>query len=148
MVSLGKQGKIYGAQIGARAFEKVMEIYVDPMVPIPIGAGTPAAKLSTWVNLVGGIAAPMVARKTGWVSEDTAMVFGGHLFSNIVDYGLQFAGVAGASVPQSFRPTLISTPQAYPTYQMAQPTYYNQTAGITDVAVKNPIQNGGRYARI
>lgn len=145
MVTLGRKGKIYGAQIGARAFEKVVETYVDPLYPLGT-TGAPHEKLSMWVNVIGGIAAPMIAQKTRIVDEETAMVFGGHLFSNVVDYGLTYAGTmfpapaAGSAVRRSFQ-----TPLNAP-YQYSPPNA--PRSGIQDVAVKNPIQNGGRYSRV
>jgi hypothetical protein len=164
MVSLGKKGRIYGAQIGARAFEVVMEKYVDPMVPLPLGTtGAPHEKLSTWVNIIGGIAAPMIAAKTRVVDEETAMVFGGHLFSNVVDYGLAYAetltsgAAVGSAVSRSFRPVQVVTP--YAVGQGYQPVYNPSAAcqaslnrgsmsGIQDVSVKAPFSGGGRYARV
>jgi hypothetical protein len=149
MVNLGRKGKIYGAQIVARAFEKAAESYIDPMYPLGT-TGAPHEKLSMWINVIGGIAAPMVAQKTRWVDEETAQVFGGHLFSNVVDYANTYMGgtvfpAAGArsAVNRSFQ-------QVAPYYppQSYSPTYGpSSNAGISDVALKNPIQNGGRYTR-
>ena len=146
MVNIGIKGKIYGAQIGARAFEKVVETYIDPLYPLGT-TGAPHEKLSVWVNVIGGLAAPMIAKKTKIVDEETAMVFGGHLFSNVVDYGLQYAGTmfpaagAGSAVRRSFQPP-VNTP-----YNQYSPPNAPRS-GIQDVAVKNPIQNGGRYSRV
>ena len=152
MVNLGRKGKIYGAQIVARVVEKAAETYIDPLYPLGT-TGAPHEKLSMWINVIGGIAAPMIAQKTRIVDEETAMVFGGHLFSNVVDYANTYSGGvvfpatgARSAVNRSFQQVTPYYPPHAP--QGYTPTYGpNANSGISDIAVKNPIQNGGRYTR-
>lgn len=148
MVNLGVNTKIYGAQVGARVFEKAVEGYVDPLYTVPLGvAGTPPSRLSTYINVAGGILLPMLNQKFRLISDETAQVIGGHLFSTVVDDALEMFPLgnlaAGSAVRRSFQQVASRQYVAPPS-----PSYYPTSgSGISDVSIKNPIQNGGRYAR-
>ncbi len=143
MVDWTTYGKVFGAESIAKGIER-LGLEVDKKVKLGTGVA-PHERASTYINLVGGILAPLVGDQMRVSPENQGYLeaLGAHLLTEIWDYAEEYmppAVPAGRrDQPQDKILVRINTPNYVP---MSPPG-----SGMDGISVKAPVSDGGRYAR-
>jgi hypothetical protein len=121
-------------------------MFIDQYVPIPGFLGNaPHAKLSTWLNIVGGITLPAVGQKLVLDPDQFRALeaAGGNMFSNVLDYLEDYYDLYFAPTPDVRRASNIRQS----TVTRSRPTRATRLSpsGQQGVSVKAPVVNGSRY---